>query len=167
MMVSTQVNRPHRSGASRTIPSPVGPLALVVRDESIVGLGFGEGPSTGPSLELLDRAARELDEYFRRERQAFDLPVAPAADGLLGRVLAALARVPYGETISYKDLTLELGLDISQVREVGAAIGRNPIAIVIPCHRVIGSDGSLVGFGGGIERKRRLLDIESPQLQLA
>jgi methylated-DNA-[protein]-cysteine S-methyltransferase len=167
MMMSAQVNRSDRQGASRTIASPVGPLALTVRDGRIVRLGFGEGPGTGPRVALLDRAKSELHEYFRRERQAFDLPVAPPADGLLGRVLAALARIPYGETISYKDLTLELGLDVSHVREVGAALGRNPIAIVIPCHRVIGSDGSLVGFGGGIERKRRLLDIESPQLQLA
>ncbi len=82
-------------------------------------------------------------------------------------MLTALAEVPYGETISYKELTLAAGLDLAQVREVGAALGRNPLAIVLPCHRVIGSDGSLVGFGGGLERKRRLLDLEAPQLTLA
>ena len=85
----------------------------------------------------------------------------------MASVLTALAEVPYGETVSYKELTLAAGLDPAQVREVGAALGRNPLAIVLPCHRVIGSDGSLVGFGGGLERKRRLLDLEAPQLTLA
>jgi methylated-DNA-[protein]-cysteine S-methyltransferase len=116
---------------------------------------------------VLDSAARQLGEYFAGQRTSFDLPLATPAEGILGRVLTALAPVPFGETVSYKELTIAAGLDLSQVRDVGSTLGRNPLAIVLPCHRVIGADGSLVGFGGGLKRKRALLDLEAPQLQLA
>ena len=149
-----------------TIDSPVGPLTLRAAGPGISGIEFGEGGEAGQHNELLDLAAAQLAEYFAGERTEFELPLAPPTDGLLGDVLAALARVPYGRTVSYKDLTLAAGYDAGRVRDVGAALGRNPIAIVLPCHRVIGSDGSLVGFGGGLERKRALLDLEAPQLQL-
>ena len=151
----------------RTIQSPIGPLTLVAGEGRLVGLGFGASGADRGSDPVLDLAEAQLGAYFRGERERFDLPLAAPAEGLLGRVLAALAEVPYGETVSYKELTLAAGLDAARVREVGSALGRNPLAIVIPCHRVIGSDGSLVGFGGGLERKRRLLDLEAPQLQLA
>jgi methylated-DNA-[protein]-cysteine S-methyltransferase len=150
-----------------TIDSPVGPLALGAHDGRITSVSFGARPARGVVDDVLERAATQLEEYFAGERTEFDLPLALPADGLLGRVVAQLTEIPFGETVSYKELTLALGLDLSRVREVGAALGRNPIAIVVPCHRVIGSDGSLTGFGGGLERKRRLLDLESPQLQLA
>lgn len=150
-----------------TIDSPVGPLVLEARDGRLTRVGFTDATPGGDGGEPLERAAAQLGEYFAGERREFELPLAPPRDGVIGRVLDALARVPYGETTSYKDLTLAAGLDISQVREVGAALGRNPLAIVLPCHRVIGSDGSLVGFGGGLERKRALLDLEAPQLTLA
>lgn len=149
-----------------TIDSPVGPLTLRAVAGRIVGIEFGEGGDPGQESELLVRAAAQLGEYFAGARSEFDLPLAPPSDGLLGEVLAALPRVPYGRTVSYKDLTLAAGHDVSRVREVGAALGRNPLVIALPCHRVIGSDGSLVGFGGGLERKRALLDLEAPQLQL-
>lgn len=151
---------------STTVATPVGPLALSERGGRLVGLGFGAARVPGGSSELLDDAALQLGAYFEGRRQRFDLPLAPPADGLLGSVLAALAKVPYGETVSYKELTLAAGIEISRVREVGAALGRNPLAIVLGCHRVIGSDGSLTGFGGGLERKRTLLELESPQLRL-
>jgi methylated-DNA-[protein]-cysteine S-methyltransferase len=150
-----------------TIDSPVGPLALGAHDGRITSVSFGARPARGVVDDVLERAATQLEEYFAGERTEFDLPLALPADGLLGRVVAQLTEIPFGETVSYKELTLALGLDLSRVREVGAALGRNPIAIVVPCHRVIGSDGSLTGFGGGLERKQRLLDLESPQLQLA
>jgi methylated-DNA-[protein]-cysteine S-methyltransferase len=153
--------------AHGTIDSPVGPLALSACDGRLTGVGFGAGPGTGAHDPVLDLAATQLGEYFRRARRSFDLPLAPPTEGLLGRVLGALAHVPYGETVSYKELTRAAGIDASRVREVGSALGRNPLAIVIPCHRVIGADGGLVGFGGGLERKRRLLDLEALQLQLA
>ncbi len=149
-----------------TIDSPIGPLTLRAAGPRISGIEFGEVGEAGQHNELLDRAAAQLAEYFTGERTEFDLPLAPPADGLLGDVLAALARIPYGRTVSYKDLTLAAGYDAGRVRDVGTALGRNPIAIVLPCHRVIGSDGSLVGFGGGLERKRALLDLEAPQLTL-
>ena len=151
----------------RTVRSPVGPLTLSAGDGRLVGLAFGGGPATSDPDPVLDEAELQLEEYFRRERDRFDLPLAPPTEGFRGRVLEALSHVPYGETVSYKELTLAAGIDASRVREVGSALGRNPLAIVIPCHRVIGSDGSLVGFGGGLERKRQLLDLEAPQLQLA
>lgn len=150
-----------------TVDSPVGPLTLRAADGRLAGIEFSEGGETGERSELLDRAAEQLGEYFRGDRTAFDLPLAPPTEGLLGRVLTALADVPYGETVSYKELTLAAGIEPDRVREVGAALGRNPLAIVLPCHRVIGADGSLVGFGGGLERKRALLELEAPQLTLA
>jgi methylated-DNA-[protein]-cysteine S-methyltransferase len=150
-----------------TIDSPVGALALEARDGLLTKVGFTDASPGGDGGEPLDRAAAQLDEYFARERREFDLPLALPQEGLLGGVLIALAEVPHGETTTYKELTLAAGLDPAQVREVGAALGRNPLAIVLPCHRVIGSDGSLVGFGGGLERKRRLLDLEAPQLTMA
>jgi methylated-DNA-[protein]-cysteine S-methyltransferase len=159
-----------RNDTTLTVSSPVGMLALRARGGALTGLGFGAGSvagsAPGPS-SVLDLAAVQLAEYFAGERQRFELALAPPTEGLLGRVLAALAGVPFGTTVSYKQLTLAAGLDASRVRDVGSALGRNPLAIVLPCHRVIGADGELVGFGGGLERKRLLLDLESPQLQLA
>ena len=152
---------------TRTIASPVGPLGLRAHEDALIGVGFGARRPEGDPDPLIEAAATQLGEYFAGARREFELPLAPPQGGLLGRVLTALANVPYGETTTYKDLTLAAGLDLSQVREVGAALGRNPLAIVLPCHRVIGSDGSLVGFGGGLKRKRRLLDLEAPQLTLA
>ncbi len=150
-----------------TIDSPVGPIGITARAGRIVEIGFGAVFETGPPSEAIDQARLQLGEYFEGARKSFTLPIAPPADGVLGAVCLALARIPYGQTVSYKELTRACGLDVERVRDVGAALGRNPLAIVLPCHRVIGADGSLVGFGGGLERKRALLDLEAPQLQLA
>jgi len=149
-----------------TVDSPVGPLTLRAEEGRLTAVEFGGGGAPAAADAVLDLAATQLAEYFAGERTEFDLPLAPPADGLLGAVLAVLARVPYGRTVSYKELTLAAGYDTGRVRDVGAALGRNPLAFVLPCHRVIGSDGSLVGFGGGLERKRALLDLEAPQLTL-
>ena len=112
----------------------------------------GDGP--------FDAAREQLDAYFGGELEAFDLPLAPQGTEFQMRVWDELTRIPFAETISYKELALRLG-DIKLVRAVGLANGRNPLSIVIPCHRVIGSDGTLVGYGGGLERKRWLLDHEA------
>jgi methylated-DNA-[protein]-cysteine S-methyltransferase len=112
----------------------------------------GDGP--------FDAAREQLDAYFAGELEAFDLPLAPQGTEFQMRVWDELTRIPFAETISYKELALRLG-DIKLVRAVGLANGRNPLSIVIPCHRVIGSDGTLVGYGGGLERKRWLLDHEA------
>lgn len=107
----------------------------------------------------LDLARIQLAEYFAREREAFDLPLAPRGTPFQRDVWAALARIPYGVTKSYLELASELG-NPKATRAVGLANGQNPISIILPCHRVLGSDGKLVGYGGGIERKRLLLDLE-------
>jgi methylated-DNA-[protein]-cysteine S-methyltransferase len=100
-------------------------------------------------------------------RRTFELPLEPAAGPFDRRVLRALTEIPYGERISYGELTARLGIPADGVRKVAAAVGRNPLPIVIPCHRVVGADGGLVGYGGGLVRKARLLALEADQLQLA
>jgi methylated-DNA-[protein]-cysteine S-methyltransferase len=141
-------------------PSPVGDIQLHADTEGrLTGLYLrhdGTGDGDGPFA-----AAREqLDAYFARELEAFDLPLAPHGTPFQLRVWDELTRIPYAETISYKELALRLG-DVKLVRAVGLANGRNPLSIIVPCHRVIGADGTLVGYGGGLERKRWLLDHEA------
>jgi methylated-DNA-[protein]-cysteine S-methyltransferase len=140
-------------------PSPVGELQLHADAEGrLTGLytrhdgAGGDGPFA---------AAREqLDAYFAGELQEFDLPLMLDGTAFQLRVWEELARIPFAETISYKELALRLG-DLKLVRAVGTANGCNPVSIVIPCHRVIGADGTLVGYGGGLDRKRWLLDHEA------
>jgi methylated-DNA-[protein]-cysteine S-methyltransferase len=145
----------------RTIhPSPVGDLQLHADPEGrLTGLYLrhdGTTAADGP----FDAAREQLDAYFARELETFDLPLAPHGTPFQLRVWDELTRIPFAETISYKELALRLG-DVKLVRAVGLANGRNPLSIVIPCHRVIGADGTLVGYGGGLERKRWLLDHEA------
>ena len=109
---------------------------------------------------LTDRAARQLDEYFMGKRRGFDLPLDPHGTCFQRTVWEALIRIPYGETRSYKQIAQAIG-NPNACRAVGMANNKNPIWIVIPCHRVIGSDGSLTGYGGGLEMKQRLLELES------
>jgi methylated-DNA-[protein]-cysteine S-methyltransferase len=150
-----------------TIPSPVGPLALTVDDDGAltrVGFGAGERSDHDPRL---DRVVTQLTEYFAGRRTAFDLDLRPdGGSPFERRVWAALLEIPYGETASYGEIATRIGHP-GKARAVGRANGRNPIAIVCPCHRVIGSDGSLTGYGGGLENKRTLLDLESGALTLA
>jgi methylated-DNA-[protein]-cysteine S-methyltransferase len=112
---------------------------------------------------VLGEATRQLDAYFSKRLRRFDLPLAPHGTPFQLEVWQALQRIPYGDTWSYADLARRIGRP-DAVRAVGAANGRNPIPIVIPCHRVIGSNGQLVGFGGGLPLKRWLLDLESRRL---
>jgi methylated-DNA-[protein]-cysteine S-methyltransferase len=102
----------------------------------------------------------QLDAYFAGELTEFDVPLAPAGSGFQLAVWAALTRIPYGETASYGEVAAEVGRP-DAVRAVGSTNGRNPIAVIIPCHRVIGADGTLVGYGGGLPRKRLLLELEA------
>lgn len=110
------------------------------------------------------QAAAQLAQYFAGERTGFDLPLAPRGTDFQQRVWGELRKIGYGETASYGDIAHRLGLTNAASRAVGAAIGRNPIPIVVPCHRVIGANGALTGYAGGIERKRVLLDLERPTL---
>ena len=111
------------------------------------------------------RLAEELDQYFRGERTSFTIPLDPRGTPFQLRVWEELRAIPYGQTRSYLEVATAIGAP-ERVRAVGAANGANPIPILVPCHRVIGSDGSLVGFGAGLDWKRKLLDVERPQLSL-
>jgi len=143
--------------------SPVGPLTLVSDGECLVGLHFeGWHPPSNAlhnSDAVLVATARQLDSYFAGQLRTFDLPLAPVGTPFQRRVWSALRDIPFGETRSYGQLAKTIGQP-SAMRAVGAANGRNPIAIIVPCHRVIGADGSLTGFGGGVERKKFLLSLE-------
>ena len=121
-----------------------------------------EPPRPGPFTE---QACEQLAEYFAGTRRGFDLPLAPTGTDFQRRVWAALAAIPYGETRNYAELAEQLGSKGGQ-RAVGAANGRNPIAIVVPCHRVIGSDGRMTGYAGGIGRKRWLLAFEAGEVPM-
>ena len=146
--------------------SPIGPLMLVSGPAGLAEIRFtpaGETPK--PAVEwqhdpdVFADAIRQLQDYFAGKRQVFDLPLDPQGTPFQRQVWAALQTIPYGETISYAELAQRIG-KTSAVRAVGAANGQNPLPIVIPCHRVIGSDGSLTGYGGGLFIKRLLLDLE-------
>ncbi|MCY4344291.1 MAG: methylated-DNA--[protein]-cysteine S-methyltransferase [Gammaproteobacteria bacterium] len=146
--------------------SPIGPLLLAGRNGSLTAIRFpleGKRPAPEPGWQLADASfgdvREQLDGYFAGRRQRFDLPLAPSGTAFQRKVLAALQAIPYGETRSYKEVAAAIGKPRA-VRAVGAANGRNPIPIIIPCHRVIGSDGSLTGFGGGLAAKRALLALE-------
>jgi len=143
--------------------SPIGSLALVSDGGRLVGLHFAGWtlPSTAVNGadEVLLRTGRQLDAYFAGELKTFDIPLGLDGTPFQLRVWSALRDIPFGQTRSYGQLAASLGAP-SAMRAVGAANGRNPIAIVVPCHRVVGADGSLTGFGGGIERKKFLLNLE-------
>jgi len=146
-------------------PSPIDDLLLTTDGRALTGLYMA--PHTiGLDFERDDEhpvlvdAARQLTAWFAGERIDFDLDLAPAGTEFQRRVWDELRRIDYGETISYGELARRVGRP-GAARAVGLANGRNPISVIVPCHRVIGADGSLTGYGGGIERKRRLLDLEA------
>ena len=145
------------------VASPIGSLtALVDEAGALTRLLFaGEAPPPDAVWddERCASVAAELGEYFRGERRDFEVPVAPRGTEFQRRVWDELRRIPYGQTISYRELAARIGRPAA-VRAVGRANGTNPIPIVVPCHRVIGADGSLTGYGGSLETKRRLLDLE-------
>jgi methylated-DNA-[protein]-cysteine S-methyltransferase len=146
---------------STTHSTPLGELRLSADEDGHLTEVHLRAPAALPRLDGPFTVAREqLDAYFAGELSDFDLPLAPHGTPFQRRVWDELTRIPFGETISYSELARRLG-DPKLVRAVGLANGRNPIAIVIPCHRVIGADGSLVGYGGGLDRKRWLLDHEA------
>lgn len=139
---------------------PAGPLTLVERDGALAELHFGTDDGTEASPLLL-RARTELEEYFAGRRREFDLPLAPHGTPFQQRVWQALRAIPYGSTCTYGELASAVGNPRAS-RAVGMANHRNPLPILIPCHRVIGASGALTGYAGGLEWKRRLLAIEEP-----
>jgi methylated-DNA-[protein]-cysteine S-methyltransferase len=148
-----------------TFDSPVGELLLTADGDALTGLYMDVrrgrlDPGPRRELPLFAEAEAQLGAYFAGELVDFDLPLAPRGSPFQLEVWEALRGIPYGETISYGELALRVGRP-GAARAVGAANGRNPIGIVVPCHRVIGSNGTLTGYAGGIDRKRRLLELES------
>lgn len=144
------------------LPSPVGPLTLAGDGGGLTHLLFGrEGPKGYEEGEsgLLHRAAAELGEYFAGKRREFSLPLNPSGTEFRLRVWAALSDIPYGETRTYKDIAIAAGCPRG-FRAVGMANHHNPISIIVPCHRVVGSNGKLTGYGGGLEVKEYLLELE-------
>jgi methylated-DNA-[protein]-cysteine S-methyltransferase len=166
MMSGTPAGR--RSHA--VVDSPVGPLTLVAADGALVGL-YMTGQRHRPAREVFGDPTDDLDgepfaeasgqlrEYFDGERTEFDLRLSLGGTSFQRRVWAALRRIPYGQTVSYGQLADRIGQP-SASRAVGLANGKNPIGIIVPCHRVVGADGGLTGYGGGIERKQYLLGHE-------
>lgn len=147
-------------------------IALAASGENLVGLAFelnghySAGATMGPVVDsahdpLLRAAHTQLTEYLTGDRRDFDLPLATHGDAFSEQVWALLREIPYGETTTYGAIATALG-NPRFAQRVGQVVGRNPIGIIIPCHRVIGADGTLTGFGGGLDRKRRLLDLEEP-----
>lgn len=146
-----------------TCPSPLGEVLLEARDGALVKALFApfEAPPGEPSPDdpLLAQAAGELAEYFAGQRRDFTVPARPPGTPFQQAVWAELRRVPYGTTATYSQLAARIGSPAA-VRAVGSANGRNAVAVLVPCHRVIGSDGNLRGYAGGVERKTALLAIE-------
>ena len=143
------------------VQSPVGDLTLTEEDGALTGLYFGRRSLEGEEglTALLERASRQLEEYFAGKRKQFDLPLSLRGTEFQRQVWAALRDIPYGETRSYGQIAQAVGRP-KAVRAVGMANHRNPISIIVPCHRVVGADGSLTGYGGGLENKKFLLALE-------
>jgi methylated-DNA-[protein]-cysteine S-methyltransferase len=156
------------------LPTPVGELLLTTDGAALTAVFFErhrDGHDERPDAlrrpgdrddehPVLAAARTQLEEYFGRARRVFDLPLAPAGTAFQQRVWQALLDIPYGTTSTYGEIARRLGQPPGASRAVGLANGSNPISIILPCHRVIGADGSLTGYGGGLDRKRYLLDLE-------
>ncbi len=150
------------------LKSAMGDIAIEGSEIGITAIQFLDEPPIEESSafvpDFLKAAAQQLREYFDKKRTDFDLPLDLQGTDFQKKVWQELLTIPYGKTVSYLDVSLALG-DRKAIRAVGTANGRNPIAIVVPCHRVIGSDGSLTGYAGGLARKKWLLDLEQPFVQ--
>lgn len=155
-----------------TVTTVIGELTLVASDDALIGIYFPQhwvgagradrGQQVNAEADpVLSQAAGQLHEYLAGERTTFTVRTAAEGEEFQRRVWALLARIPFGQTVSYGQLAEELG-DRSLARMVGRAVGSNPLSIVVPCHRVVGSNGKLTGYAGGLERKQHLLDLEAP-----
>jgi len=153
------------------VDTPIGELLLAGEEDALTMIGFPKGsmrrkpePEWIYNEKPLAEASRQLHEYFDGERRTFDLPLRLGGTEFQVSVLEALQEIPYGETTSYGEIARRIGRP-KAVRAVGAANGRNPIPIIVPCHRVIGSTGDLTGFGGGLDTKEALLRLEAEHTQ--
>ncbi len=156
---------------SRPLPSPIGTLYAVATLGGLESLQWRaplaevRPPEPGAEAALLGVVEEQLAAYFARKLRAFDIPLAPVGTEFQRAAWTALRRIPYGETRTYAEQAAAIGRPRA-VRAIGAANGKNPLSIIVPCHRVIGSDGTLTGFAGGLEAKRFLLALESTQAEL-
>jgi len=153
--------------AHTTIPSKLGELAVAARGDTVVGLYFPghwyrpDPAGFGPRSEIGFEGVRcQIGEYLAGDRQEFTVPMATMGEGFEERVWALVRQIPYGETSTYGDLARKLGGETTP-QEVGAAVGRNPVCLLVPCHRVVGARGKLTGYAGGLTRKRALLNLEA------
>lgn len=156
--------------ARTVLDSPIGPLTVIASDRGLRALLWPDDRKgrvrvdgevrDDPDHPVLVETARQLAEWFRGERDDFDLPLDPVGTPFQRRVWEVLADIDFGDTMTYGEVSEVVVGNRTSARAVGAAIGRNPISIIVPCHRVVGADGKLVGFAGGIEVKRRLLARE-------
>ena len=151
------------------VRSPIGRLLLLGDGHALTGLwmidaerypGRGDDPGLTPSPESFRSVSAQLEAYFAGELKEFTVPLAPTGTPFQMAVWTELTRIPYGSTVTYGDIARALGKRPVAARAVGLANGSNPISVIVPCHRVIGSDGSLTGYGGGLERKELLLRLE-------
>jgi len=155
-----------------TVASPIGELTLVATGAALTGVyfphhwyrpdqaTFGTRDDTG-----FDEVKRQLAEYFAGDREDFDLTLDARGDEFQHRVWALISRIPYGQTTTYGDMARELASELGTevlAKDVGTAVGRNPLSVIVPCHRVVGKDGKLTGYAGGLARKRFLLELEEP-----
>jgi methylated-DNA-[protein]-cysteine S-methyltransferase len=155
------------------VETELGELTLVASDGALTGLYFphhwirperaqlGEEVAVDTDV-LLSEADRQLKQYLAGERTTFELPIALSGDEFQQQVWALLDEIPFGETTTYGELAERLG-DKSLAQEVGQAVGHNPVSIIVPCHRVVGKNGKLTGYAGGLKRKQKLLDLEEPE----
>ena len=156
-----------RDVSDRPVETPIGNLGLVGSDAGLARVLWStNGLQLHGSCAVLDEAAAQIESYFACELTQFDLPLDVEGTRFQRRCWLALATIPYGQTVSYGEQARRLGLGPEAARAVGAANGQNPLPLVLPCHRVIGADGALTGFGGGLELKRFLLEHEGALLPL-
>ncbi|MEO8463993.1 MAG: methylated-DNA--[protein]-cysteine S-methyltransferase [Gammaproteobacteria bacterium] len=169
MTTSTMSSIHKHCTAQTTISTPLGRLLLVRTAKGLAGAWFDgqkhhPGAIAAPETsndKLLQRAARELEEFFAGKRERFEVPLDLQGTPFQRSVWRRLLRIAAGTTRSYGEIAKEVGAP-KAVRAVGSAVGRNPVTVIVPCHRVVGSDGSLTGYAGGLDRKRKLLNLEAP-----
>lgn len=158
---------------SRSYDSPIGPITLSAKAGRLLGLKFGYDHDTEyrysypshPDEPVLDQACEELDAYFAGRLKRFTVPIALMGSPFQLKIWSILLRIPFGKTLSYRELSALIGKP-DAARAVGAANAANPLALIVPCHRVVGKDGSMTGFNGGVETKRALLDHERADAEL-
>ncbi|MBM3167661.1 MAG: methylated-DNA--[protein]-cysteine S-methyltransferase [Bacteroidetes bacterium] len=147
------------------IATPIGNIQLTIREECLSELKFTQLRPEGELLDpLLLEAKKQLEEYFLGQRKVFNLPIGLWGTDFQRKVWLAVGKIPFGQTITYAKLAEQLG-NPAAIRAVGTAIGANPLLIILPCHRIIGSNGSLTGYAGGLEKKKALLQLEGQAVQ--